>query len=110
MGGTIKFYTDEHVSKAIIHGLRQRGIGVLTTKEAGMLGATDEEPLTLALQQGRVIFTHDEDFLKLHATGYQHKGIVYIHQHTSVGEIIRGLVLVFQILEPADLVNQVEYL
>ncbi|MEW6419266.1 MAG: DUF5615 family PIN-like protein [Nitrospirota bacterium] len=39
----IKFYTDEHVAKAVIKGLRQRGVDVLTVSEAGMRGASDKE-------------------------------------------------------------------
>jgi hypothetical protein len=40
MGTEIKFYTDEHVSGAVVRGLRQRGVDVLTLVEAGMLGAS----------------------------------------------------------------------
>ena len=38
----IKFYLDEHVNPAVADGLRRRGVDVLTTQEAGMLGASDE--------------------------------------------------------------------
>jgi len=41
MSRKVRFYTDEHVSRAVINGLRNRGADVLTTKEAGMLGADD---------------------------------------------------------------------
>jgi predicted nuclease of predicted toxin-antitoxin system len=88
MAARIKFYTDEHIPKAVIRGLRARGMDVLTTKEAGMLGASDEEHLNLALLQGRVMFTHDTDFLILSARGLEHAGIVYVHQHSSIGEMI----------------------
>ncbi|MCP4113138.1 MAG: hypothetical protein GY749_47680 [Desulfobacteraceae bacterium] len=48
MKNRIKFYLDEHVSKAIAKGLRRRGIDVITVVEAGLLGATDEEHLERA--------------------------------------------------------------
>lgn len=48
---------DEHVSRAVIQGLRQRGVDVLSVPEAGMLGTSDEEHLLYALQAGRVLFT-----------------------------------------------------
>ena len=70
----IKFYTDEHVSPAVVNGLRQRGIDVLTAKEAGMLGMPDEKHLELASTQGRVIFTQDSDFLRFHSKGINHHG------------------------------------
>lgn len=110
MSATIKFYTDEHVSRAVIRGLRHRGVDVLTTQEAGMLGATDEKHLELASQENRVIFTQDDDFLRLHASGLEHAGIVYARQQAAIGEIIRGLVLVYQVLEPDEMKNRIEFL
>ena len=73
----IRFYTDEHVSKAVIRGLRQRGVDVLTVPEADMMGATDEDHLVFALSSNRVIFTQDANFLRLAAQGLPHAGIVY---------------------------------
>lgn len=58
----VSFYTDEHISNSVVKGLRLRGVDVLTTKEAGMLGATDEEHIAFAKKEERVIFTQDEDF------------------------------------------------
>ncbi len=51
----VRYYTDEHIARAVAAGLRLRGIDVLTAPEAGMLGASDEEHLALALTEGRVI-------------------------------------------------------
>lgn len=34
----IRYYTDEHVAIAVVRGLRQRGINVLSVPEAGMRG------------------------------------------------------------------------
>ena len=53
----IRYYTDEHVANAVILGLRQRGIDVLSVPEAGTMGATDEAHLALASDQGLVLFT-----------------------------------------------------
>jgi len=106
----IKFYSDEHVSPAVVNGLRQRGIDVLTAKEAGMLGMPDEKHLELASTQGRVIFTQDSDFLRFHSKGINHHGIVYAHQRTSISQIIQGLTLIYQILTEEEMNNQIEFL
>lgn len=110
MGRKIKFYADEQVSKAVVQGLRQRGVDVLTAREANMLGASDEEHLKLARAEGRVIFTQDDDFLRLRAVSADHAGIVYAPQQRSIGRIIRGLMLIYQVLDAGDMQGQVEYL
>ena len=53
MSQSIKFYTDEHVARAVVRGLRHRGVDVLTVP----LGASDEEQLAQARNEARVIFT-----------------------------------------------------
>lgn len=110
MSEKTRFYTDEHVGKAVIKGLRQRGVDVLTVPEAGLLGASDEEHLNLAREERRVIFTQDDDFLALAAAGLHHAGIVYAPQGTSIGQIIRGLMLIHQVLEPEEMEDHVEFL
>ena len=106
----IKFYTDEHIDKAIIKGLRRRGVDVLTTPEAGLLGARDEEHLARALAEGRVLVTQDTDYLSLDAAGIKHAGIAYAPQRKPIGDMIRGLMLVYQVLDVIDMQDHVEYL
>ena len=110
MAQKISFCTDEHVSKAVVRGLRQRGADILTVPEAGMLGASDQEHVARARQEGRVLLTQDDDFLRLHSKGAQHAGIVYAPQRTSVGDIIFGLMLIREVLDPDDMQNHVEFL
>ncbi|MEL6771167.1 MAG: DUF5615 family PIN-like protein [Bacteroidota bacterium] len=106
----IRYYTDEHVGRAVVEGLRRRGIDVQTVVEAGLLGATDESHLAYALAESRVVFTQDDDFLRLASTGTAHSGIVYARQGTPVGDIVRGLVLIHAVLEPAEMVGHIEFL
>lgn len=110
MSERIKVYLDEHVNLAIAAGLRRRDIDVLTTQEADMLGASDEEHLRLATSQSRVPFTQDDDFLRLHARSMEHAGIVYVRQHAPVGYIVRGLTLIYQVLTPDEMKNRLEFL
>lgn len=110
MAGQVSYYTDEHVSKAVVRGLRERGVDVLTAAEAGLLGASDEQHLDRARSEGRVVFTQDTDFLRLAASGARHAGIVYARQQTTVGDIMRGLMLVYQVMEAGEMLDHVEYL
>jgi predicted nuclease of predicted toxin-antitoxin system len=69
MPRTILFHLDENCDPKIAIGLRRRGIDVTTADEAGLLEAADELHLSFCQQQGRVIFTHDADFLRMNAQG-----------------------------------------
>ncbi|MEX0270137.1 hypothetical protein AB3R30_13415 [Leptolyngbyaceae cyanobacterium UHCC 1019] len=51
------------------------------------------------------------DFLRLHQAGANHVGIIYCIQGSrSIGEIIRGLVLIWELVEPTDMVGCVEFI
>jgi len=53
--------------------------------------------------------TRDRDFLRLAAQSSEHPGIVYCTTH-SIGEIVRGLMLIHEVLAPEELTGRVEYL
>jgi predicted nuclease of predicted toxin-antitoxin system len=111
MARTIRFHLDECCDPAIADGLRRRSIDVTTSQEAGLLEAEDEEQAAYGLAQDRVVFTHDADFLRLQAAGVPHAGIVYRAKDTlGLGEIIKRLVLIWEIYEPDEFRGRVEFL
>jgi predicted nuclease of predicted toxin-antitoxin system len=92
MSVDIRFHLDENVHHAVADGLRRRGVEVTTSPEAGLRSAEDERHVEFARSEGRVIFTHDPDFLRLNALGVNHHGIAFCQVGTrSIGEIIRAL-------------------
>jgi predicted nuclease of predicted toxin-antitoxin system len=111
MPRTIRFRLDENCNLAIAASLRRRGIDVTTTPEAGLISATDEAQAAYALAEGRVIITQDRDFLRLNASGEPHAGIAYCDKDTkSIGEMISGLVRIWEGLEPETMVGRVQFL
>lgn len=69
--------------------MKRRGVEVFSARDMGKLGLTDEEQIEVATKKQAVIFTHDEDFLRI-AIHKQHPGIIYVHQQKlSIGECIR---------------------
>ena len=63
------------------------------------------------LAENRVVLTHDADFFRLQTANVAHAGIVYRTKDTlSLGEIIRRLVLIWEIYEPEEMAGRVEYL
>ena len=110
MPSAISFYADEHVPRAVVQGLRQRGLDVLMASDVHGLGDSDEAHLSRATAQGRVIITQDVDFLRMHASGLKHAGIVYVPQGTPIGDFIRGITLIYQVLDSEAMKNTVEFL
>jgi hypothetical protein len=111
MPRTIRFHLDENCAGAIARGLRRFGIDVTTTPEAGLLGATDLEQVAYALPVSRVIFTQDGDFLGIPGSGLPHPGIAYCPKDSrSIGELIDSLRLIWELYEPDEMTNRVEYI
>jgi hypothetical protein len=84
---------------------------VTTTADASLLGAQDMDQIAHGLAQGRVPFTEDDDFLVLAAAGVQHAGLAYCRQNTrSIGQIIRELELIWEMIEPDEMKNRIEFI
>jgi hypothetical protein len=55
--------------------------------------------------------TQDNDFLRLHALGVTHAGIAYCQQQSiSIGEMLRRLVLIHDLLSAGEMLGRVEFL
>lgn len=111
MSKRIRFHLDEHIDASIARGLRRYGIDVTTTVEAGLRTQSDEAQLEFIRKEERVIVTHDDDFLSLSSRTSDHPGIAYCKPGTrSIGEIIRSLILVYEVYSPAEMVGRVEFI
>ncbi|MEH2458017.1 DUF5615 family PIN-like protein [Nostoc sp.] len=78
-----------------------------------MIGASDGEQLYFAMSESRVIFTHDDDFVIFHQGGgmFMHAGIIYCAQNRhSIGEILRSLIVIWEVLEPEEMRYQLEFI
>jgi hypothetical protein len=111
----MKVYCDENIESAIIEGLRRRGIRVISVRDSDDLGKSDEYHLKRASELESVILTHDVDFLKLahqwNQEGKRHRGILYAHPlDLPLGECIRMVELVTQVLSEEEMENHIEFL
>ena len=99
------------MDRGIAIGLRQVAIDVVTSAEAGLLGAPDTVQLAYAHAAGRVIVTQDRDFTRLHARQVEHSGIAYSEQGSrSIRQIIEMLKLLDEVYDPHDMVRRLEYI
>jgi predicted nuclease of predicted toxin-antitoxin system len=107
----IRFHLDENVDPDLALALRRQSIDVTTTVEMGLRGQTDEVQLAFARQQGRVIVTHDTDFLKIASQTTEHWGIAFCKKDVrTLGEIIRSLILIYEVLTPDEMKGWIEYI
>lgn len=111
MAERIRFHFDEHIDPDIARALRRHGVDVTTTVDARLVSRSDQDQLDHVRTTGRVLVTHDTDFLRMASRDSDHPGIVYSHRTAlSVGEMIRRLILVFEILTADEIRGRVEFL
>lgn len=108
----MKIYADENIERFIIDGLRRRNIEVVSARELGYIGKPDEFHLKKASEMKAVIFTHDIDFLRIASSpGIKLAGIIYSHpKDVSIGQCIRGVELITNILTEKDMEKHIEFL
>ena len=111
MSERIRFHLDENVDLDVARGLRRHGIDVTTTQDSGLRTTQDADQLLFAQRTGRALVTHDSDFLSYARQSVDHPGIVYCQMQTrSVGEILRSLILLYEVYTVQEMVGRVEYI
>jgi len=111
----IKLYTNESVPVAVVAGLKRRGIDAFSARDSNNLGLSDLDQLSYAHEQRAVIFSHDDDFLRLvhqwAQNGRSHSGVIYVHQEKmSLGMCVRRLEEIALLFEREDFLNHIEFL
>src|SRR5262245_49208589 len=106
---SIRFLLDEHIRKVIARELRRDGIDVVSSGDAGLLGAPDTAYLSLGNAESRVVVTFDWDFVELHYAGVEHAGLIYFDPRSrSIGAVVEALRLVSRTLDAEDMLGQLE--
>jgi predicted nuclease of predicted toxin-antitoxin system len=85
----LKLYLDEDISPKVSVILKKKGMDAVSAHETGMLEATDEEQLSFATAEGRVMVTRNrDDFITLTVQFFDslkpHKGLIIV-PHTIPG-------------------------
>jgi predicted nuclease of predicted toxin-antitoxin system len=111
MADAIRYHIDESADPDIAAALRRIGIDVTTTQEVGLRTSLDPMQWEYARREGRVIVTHDADFLRLAKADSDHPGVAYCHQQArTIGELIDMLILLQAVSTPDQMRGCVEYL
>lgn len=101
---------------ALVRALRNRGVDLTTSAEAGLTQATDHEQLTWAAARNRAVLTYNAaDFVRLHRefieAALTHAGIIIAaQQKVTIGERMRKVLRLCASLGTDATQNRIKFL
>jgi hypothetical protein len=110
----IRLYLDEDVHRRVASSLRLRHFDVVSAHEVQRWGLSDEEQLSYAASEGRVLFTYNAaDYLRLHVDwlqrGQVHHGII-VSDQLPIGETVRRLLSLLNRVAADEMRNELRWL
>jgi hypothetical protein len=113
----IRLYLDEDVQRrTLTQALRNAGLEVITTTEAGNVAQDDNQQLIWAAEQSYTLYSFNvRDFNRIHTVymtqGMEHSGIILAERQSySIGDQLRGLLLLVADKSAEDIKNQLVFL
>jgi predicted nuclease of predicted toxin-antitoxin system len=85
----MRFLVDENIGPAIARWLRSDGHDVFSVYESAR-GSSDEDIITLAYRENRILITSDKDFgEKIFREQYPHHGVILLRLHDERNAVKR---------------------
>lgn len=110
----IEFYLDEDVSILVADLIRARGFTIITTREAGQGGRSDEDQLNHAVSRRATLVTHNRADFELLARQYFHSGLkhygIVIAVQRPAHEIARRLLVILDQVTAEEIEDQIRYI
>lgn len=113
----LRLLIDQDLDHDILRGLIRRipQLDAVTTFEIGMSEAADDELLTWAGRDGRVIVTHDRTTMPVHAgnlmrEGKQIAGLFVVPRRLPLHQVLDDLELLITCSENEEWLNVIRYL
>lgn len=85
---TVRFLADENIPRSVTRWLKSRGYDSRRTTDAPGPGASDSAVARQAREDGRLILTLDQDFVRLHRQSKRPFGVIVIRIHPPTPERI----------------------
>ena len=112
----IRFQADYDFNHRIIRAVRTRvpAIDFQTAHRAQLIGLPDEEVLSIAAFEGRILVSHDvttmPDHFAAFVTQQNSPGVLLIPQSLSINRAVEELLLIWGASEPEEYVNTLTWL
>lgn len=75
----LSILADENIHEEVMNHLRRRRLTIESIKERNLRGSTDEQIISLAEKEKKIILTHDADFGRImHLSQILQTGIVFL--------------------------------
>ena len=116
MSAPPSLYADENVRGTVVEALRRLGWDVTRAVDVHPQGTDDEVHFQTAVDQDRVLISHDTDMLVIaarwQAEGKPFPGLIYCHpaKFAVVGEALRALKAAVADQDERPLLSRVHYL
>jgi hypothetical protein len=112
----IRFQADYDFNRKIVRAVRhhQPAIDFQTAQRAKLIGLPDEEVLSIAAHEGRILVSHDVTTMPQHFAAFiaqqDSPGLLLIPQSLSIARAVEELVIIWGASEPEEYINTITWL
>ena len=116
VNASVLYIDEDAMGKKLVASLRNRGIPLITAREANLVSQPDEKQLEYSTLKSCVLYTFNIcDYYQLHtqwlAGGRDHSGMILAQQQPYlIGEQLNRLIRIRSQRTPADMRNKAEFL
>ena len=112
----IRFQADNDFNQKIVRAVRHLipAIDFQSAHQAGLEGVPDDEVLTYASVENRILVSHDVTTMPDHFADFiarqNSPGVLLIPQHISISRAVESLTLIWGASEPEEYLNTITWL
>jgi predicted nuclease of predicted toxin-antitoxin system len=109
----IRFQADAHFNQNIVRALRRRqpAIDFQTADAAGLRGLADQEVLTIAARDNRILISHDRQTMPQHFAKFltiQHSpGVFILSQYLPISQAVEELLMFWEASEAEEWIDTI---
>ena len=112
-----RFQADNDLRSAIRSGVirREPSVDFRSARDAFLDGVSDLDVLRLAMEQSRMLVSHDENSMRAHfreflQSGNESPGLLLVPQGSSTGLVIESILLIWIASEASEWINRLTWL